>query len=656
MNDKAIYLRDIALDAAQAAWAEQRRAAGLDRPLGVERVTLDAAAGRVTAGPVYARLSSPHYHASAMDGFAVRAAETAGATETRPLLLALGTAARYVDTGDPIPAGFDAVIMIEHAQRLPASAAHPDGAIEILAAAAPWQYIRPMGEDVVATELLLPANHRLRPQDLGALAAAGHAQVDVFRQPRVAIVPTGSELVPPGTPVKPGDIIEYNSLVLGALAEEAGAIVTRLPIHHDDFDALLASARAALREHDLVVLNAGSSAGSEDFSERVFSALGALAVHGVAIRPGHPVMLGVARADPEGPARAVAGIPGYPVSAVVTFELFCLPLLRAWQGLAAPERVEVEATLTRKVVSPAGDDEFVRVCVGEVGERLIAMPLSGGAGVITSLVKGDGVLHVPRFSEGVAQGAQVRVALRTPLSRVRNTVVAIGSHDMTLDLLSDFLGRRAPGQRLVSSHVGSVGGLLALQRGEAHLAGCHLLDEASGEYNTAAIAQYLTPGGVDVVVLGFTRRTQGLIVARGNPKGIRALGDLTRPDVSFINRQRGAGTRALLDYELKRQAISARQIRGYERQEFTHLAVAAQVASGAVDCGMGILAAARALDLDFVPLTAERYDLIIPAALFDSARLAPLLALIRDPRSGFAAAVQALGGYDTAQMGVVLSG
>jgi putative molybdopterin biosynthesis protein len=654
VTDRKIYLKDVGLDEARAAWAAQLAATGLEGPLGVERVPLARAAGRVTAGPVWARLSSPHYHASAMDGYAVRAAETRGATETRPLALALGTAARSVDTGDPLPAGFDAVIMIEHAQRLPADPSAPEGAIEIMQAAAPWQYIRAMGEDVVATELVLPANHRLRPQDLGALAASGHAEVDVLRRPRVAIIPTGTELVPPGSAVKPGDIIEYNTLVLGAMAEDAGCEVTRFPIQRDDYPALRQVVSDALASFDLIVVNAGSSAGSEDFTSRVFEDLGELKVHGVAIRPGHPVMLGVARAASDQPWRAVAGIPGYPVSAVVTFDLFCVPLLRAWQAQRPPEPAHVSATLTRKCVSPAGDDEFVRVSLGQVGDRLIASPLSGGAGVITSLVKSDGVLRIPRFKEGHHQGEVVDIELRTEMARVRNTVVAIGSHDMTLDLLSDALGRRAPARRLSSAHVGSLGGLLALQRREAHLAGSHLLDEASGEYNVEAIRQTLSPHGIRVMMLGFVRRTQGLIVPKGNPKQIAGLDDLVREDVSYINRQRGAGTRALLDFELRRLGIDPRGIRGYERQEFTHLAVAAQIASGAVDCGMGILAAARALNLDFVPLASERYDLIIPIEHYESDKLAPVLDIIRDPARAFAASVEALGGYDTAQMGVEL--
>ncbi|MEZ4735490.1 MAG: molybdopterin biosynthesis protein [Caldilineaceae bacterium] len=506
-----------------------------------------------------------------------------------------------------------------------------------------------MGEDMVATELVLPANHRLRPQDLGAIAGCGHNTVEVYRRPRIAIIPTGTELVQPGDTLKPGDIIEYNSLMLGAQAEEAGAVVTRLPITADNYAAIRAAVMEALVTHDLVAVNAGSSAGSEDYTARIVADLGQLCVHGIAIRPGHPVILGVAQ------GKALVGIPGYPVSAALTFELLVKPLLYRWQGALPPERPTILAQLTRKVLSPMGEDEFLRVTVGKVGEKIVATPLAGGAGVISSLVKADGILKIPRFSEGHHAGEQVTVELLCAPSKIAQTVVAIGSHDMTLDLLADHLRRAYPQAGLSSAHVGSLSGLLALQRGEAHLAGSHLLDEETGEYNIGYIQRLLTPHGVRVVLLGFVHRVQGLIVPKGNPKGVTTIDDLLRPDVVFVNRQRGAGTRVLLDYELKQRQLNPRQIQGYERQEYTHLAVAATVKSGAADCGLGIMAAARALDLDFIPFTNERYDLVIPTEHYESSLLQPLLTLIREQNSAFRQAVTALGGYATGEMGQVLA-
>jgi putative molybdopterin biosynthesis protein len=640
--ERNIYLHDVALSEALENWHAALDENGLLAPLGVETIPLTEALGRVTAEPIWARISSPHYHAAAMDGYAVRAVDTRGASETSPRLLHVGEQAIAVDTGDPLPAGMDAVIMIEDTQTVGDN-------IEILAATAPWTYVRPMGEDMVATELVLPAHHRLRPQDLGAAAGSGHSEVTVFRRPRVAVLPTGSELVPVGSDLKPGDIVEYNSLMLGAQAEEAGAIVTRWPIIVDNYADIRSAVETALADHDLVVINAGSSAGSEDFTASIVSELGELRVHGIAIRPGHPVVLGVAR------GKALVGIPGYPVSAAMTFDLIVKPILFRWQGIVPPELPQIEATLTRKLASPMGEDHFVRVTLGKVGDRVVATPLAGGAGVLMSLVKADGIVTVPRFSEGHQAGEKVNVALLRPPSVIDKTIVAIGSHDMTLDLLAERLRRDHPDRTLSSAHVGSLSGLLALQRGEAHFAGSHLLDEASGEYNVDFIRRILTPHGVRVVLMGFVDRQQGLIVPRGNPKRIHGLDDLVREDLVFVNRQRGAGTRVLLDYVLKGRGINPRSITGYDRQEYTHLAVAATVKSGAADCGLGILAAARALDLDFVPLLDERYDLVIPVEHFESETLAPLLSITRGPDAGFVEAVQRMGGYGVAQMGKILA-
>lgn len=650
-HERNIYLHDVALAQALDAWHTALDAHGLRRPLPGETVPLTQALGRVTAEPVWARISSPHYHAAAMDGYAVRAEETRGASESSPKLLPIDRRAMPVDTGDPMPADTNAVIMIEDTQTLPG----PDGAphIEIMAAVAPWQHVRAMGEDMVATELVLPANHRLRPQDLGAMAGCGHSEVTVYRRPRVAIIPTGTELVTPGSDLKPGDIIEYNSLMLGAQAEEAGCIVTRFSIVRDDYAIIRDTVVQALTDHDLVVVNAGSSAGSEDFTSAIVQELGELLVHGIAMRPGHPVILGVGRSGDN--FRALVGIPGYPVSAAMTFDIIVAPLLHAWQGQLPPERPTLTATMTRKVLSPMGEDEFMRVTLGQVGERVVATPLSRGAGVIMSLVKADGIVTIPRFSEGFHPGEPVQVQLLRAPRSIRETIVAIGSHDLTLDVLADELRRRHPRLTLASAHVGSLSGLLTLQRGEAHLAGSHLLDEESGDFNFGSIQRLLTAHGVKVVVLGFVNRVQGLIVPRSNPKALGGLEDLLREDVLFVNRQRGAGTRVLLDYKLAQLGLNPRQIQGYERTEYTHLAVAAAVKSGAADCGLGILGAARALDLDFVPLFNERYDLIIPAEHYASDLLAPLLAIIREKDGPFVRAVQALGGYETEQMGVVLA-
>jgi putative molybdopterin biosynthesis protein len=498
---------------------------------------------------------------------------------------------------------------------------------------------------MVATELILPEGHTLAPVDLGAIAGCGLSEVEVRRRPRVAVIPTGSELVPPGTSVRPGDIIEFNSLMLCGMIREWGGEAKRFDIVPDDFHKIKATVEEAIATHDVVVINAGSSAGSEDFTAAIVKELGELLVHGIAIRPGHPVVLGIARDRP------VIGIPGYPVSAVITCDLLVKPVLYRLRGTAVPERLTLQATITRKIFSPLGEDEFLRVKVGRVGDKVVATPLSRGAGVIMSLVRADGIVRIPRFSEGVHAGETVTVELFRRPEEIEKTIVAIGSHDLTLDLLANLLQRKDPALHLSSTNVGSLAGLLALKRGETHVAGSHLLDEETGEYNLSYVERLLP--GEKVIVLTLVHRDQGLILPKGNPKGITTLLDLTREDVAFVNRQKGAGTRVLLDYKLKELGIDPVQITGYEREEFTHLAVAAAVKAGAADVGLGILAAARALDLDFVPLLKERYDLIIPEPHYHNPLLRPLLDLIRSDE--FKREVDALGGYDTSETGRVVN-
>ena len=633
---RKVYLEDIPLDEARRRFEAALAAAGAFGLIEAESVPIAEAIGRVTAAPVWAPISSPHYHGAAMDGAAVRADATLGASEATPIRLRVGTQAHWVDTGDPLPPDANAVIMIEHIHTL-------GDEIEIMAPVAPWQHVRAMGEDIVATELVLPEGRVLRPVDVGAAAACGCTELQVRRRPRVAIMPTGTELVEPGIDVEPGDIIEFNSLMLAGQVAEWGGAPHRLPKTPDDYPLLKERIERALDQHDVVLVNAGSSAGSEDFTARIVGELGELLVHGVAIRPGHPVILGIARGKP------ILGIPGYPVSAVLTCELFVRPLLDRLLGAPPTERPRLQATVTRKVLSPIGEDEFLRVKLGRVGDRVIATPLQRGAGVIMSLVRADGLTLIPRFSEGLHAGATISVELLRPPEAIDTTIVAIGSHDLTLDLLSNELAKLRPGWSLSSSNVGSLGGLIALQRGEAHLAGSHLLDEETGEYNLSYVRRLLKDR--PTVVVNLVHREQGLLVPPGNPRGLRGLEDLAA-GVRFVNRQKGAGTRVLLDYRLKQLGVDPLEIDGYAREEYTHLAVAASVAGGTADAGLGILAAARALKLDFVPILKERYDLVIPREHYELELMQPLLTLIRGP--DLRLQVEALGGYDTSQMGEVV--
>lgn len=633
---RRIYLTDLPLEEAISHWIGTLRSRGLLDPSPAEAVAAAEACGRVTAEAICAARSVPHYHAAAMDGIAVRAADTFGASETAPVLLPPGSFV-VVNTGDAMPPDADAVVMAEDIR-------YVGGACEILAPVVPWQHVRSVGEDVIATELLIPSSHLIRAVDVGAMMAAGVVQVPVRRRPHVALIPTGDEVADAAGPLSPGQVPEFNTAMLAAEVAIWGGVALRHPIVPDDPAALAAAINSATESGtgcDLLVVNAGASAGERDHTAAVFEQLGEVLAHGVAIRPGKPVILGIVRGRPA------IGLPGYPVSAMLTFDLFARPVVYGLLGLVPPERERLRATLVRKVHSTLGVDEFVRVTAGRVGGRMVVAPLGRGAGLVTSLVRADGMLVIPRTSEGIEAGEEVEVELWRPRSAIEGAVLVVGSHDVALDVLADFLHRANPDASLNSAHVGSLGGLLALGRGEAHMAGIHLLDEATGEYNIPYVRQYL-PGRA-VVLVTLAHREQGLLVSSGNPKGIFGIPDLARKEVRFVNRQRGAGTRLLLDYEMRRCGLSPHDVRGYDREVYTHMATAAAVASGAADAGLGILAAARAMGLGFVPVARERFDLAILQEHVASPLIQSVLRVLE--RDDFKAAVAALGGYDLSATG-----
>jgi molybdopterin molybdotransferase/putative molybdopterin biosynthesis protein len=646
MARAAPFIHDRPAAEALAAWEEACAAAGCPERVEAVRLPLEQAVGRVTAEPVWARTSSPPFDAAAMDGIAVHASDTVGAGETAPVRLEAGSF-EIVDTGDPIPGDFDAVVMREDVQEVA-------GGVELRAAAAPYQHVRSIGEDVSAAELLLPAGHRLRPVDVAAAGAAGATELLVRRRPVVTVIPTGDEIRPVGSELGEGDLPDTNSVMLAAQAEEAGCEAHRFQVVPDVPEQIAEAARAAAARSDLVIVIAGSSAGRGDHTAAVVAEVGTLAVHGVAVRPGHPVVLGVVHPAPEreesdaaGTATPVLGAPGYPVSAALTFDIFAAPLLARLEGAPPPEAPVARARLARKLASTMGMDDWVRVRLGRVGGELVATPLPRGAGVLTSLVRADGLLVVPAQLEGHHPGEEVTVRLLRGVGQIDRTIVVTGSHDLVLDLAASWLRERDPRVTLASSNVGSLGGLTALRDGLCHVAGSHLLDPDSGEY-TLPYLERLLPGR-EIAVVRLVHRDQGLIVASGNPTGAKGIGDVARLGLRYVNRQRGAGTRMLLDHELAQRGIEPEAIEGYRREEHTHLAVAAAVAAGRADCGLGVLAAARAFGLDFVPVAKEPYDLVLLKDSIEDGLLAPLWALLES--EDFRRAVTDLGGYDTAETG-----
>jgi len=611
--------------------------------LGTQRLPAPEAVGRVLAEPVAARLSSPNFHAAAMDGIAVPSKTTFGAHPARPRQLRIGSEAHYVNTGHVLPPGTDAVIMIEHVQVLDAEQ------VQIEAPAFPWQHVRKMGEDIVATEMLFARLHRITPYCLGALLAAGLFEVTVLERPRVVIIPTGPELVDwrsigSGIPA-PGRIIESNAYVLGALVATAGGTFERHELLGDDVQRIADTVSAAVSQGaHIVMVVGGSSAGSEDFARAAIDGQGKILVHGVTMMPGKPTIVGSVGGTP------VFGMPGYPVSTIMAFEQLVQPLMARMLGQLDDERPRIPVVPTRKIASKLGMEEFVRVKIGQVGERLVATALPRGAGQITSITEADGIIRVPAHMEGVADDAAVDAELLRPLQAIANTIVVVGSHDNTLDVLADELRAQSAHLSVSSSHVGSMGGLMAVKRGVCHVAGTHLLDEQTGTYNISYIQRFLPD--VTVRLVHLVMRDQGLIVPAGNPKAIKGIEDLAREDVRLINRQGGSGTRILLDYRLKQLGIDPERILGYENDEFTHMAVAAAVISGAADVGLGIHAAAKALGLEFIPVVTEQYDLLIPQAHFETAPIQTLMAVIGSER--FKTRVAGLGGYHTGRTGEVL--
>ena len=629
------YLTNVPLKKAREDYLKLLKEKGFSNK--TETISVQQAHGRITAGPVYAHICAPHYAASAMDGVAVMAVDTFGATETTPVTLR-PEQFDVLDTGDPIPEGRDAVIMVEDIVK------NHDGSISIHAPAAPWQHIRQIGEDVCAGEMILGAHMEVSPAAIGAMIAGGVMELEVIKKPVVGIIPTGDEIIPPCSDPKPGDILEFNSSIFSAMVKGWGAESRTYPIVPDKFEEIKATVSKAAEDCDMVILNAGSSAGREDYSAEAIAQLGQVLYHGIAIKPGKPAILGCLGAKP------VLGVPGYPVSGIIVIEELLKPIIDCWFHSSPAPANTAMATLTRPVVSGLKYQEFVRVRMGYVGEKLMASPLSRGSGVVSSFMKADGILTVPQGVEGYEAGEQVEVRLLSREDRLKNTLVVIGSHDPLLDELANMMHLENPEVYMSSAHVGSMGGIMAIRRGEAHAAGCHLLDTETGEYNRAFIKKYFPMGGVKL--LRCVGRQQGLMLQKGNPMKIEGFKDVANYGVRYVNRQKGSGTRILTDYLCKKEGIAPEKIYGYDREELTHTSVAAQIASGSADAGMGIYSAAKLYDLDFLPVCIEEYDLLIPDHAWDSPMVRQLISTLKSP--AFREKIENMGGYTLDRPGEII--
>ncbi|NMA18431.1 MAG: molybdopterin biosynthesis protein [Clostridiaceae bacterium] len=628
------YLTNIPLDEALAEYMTVLEERGFFARRS-EKVSVNRADGRLTASAVYAKISAPHYNACAMDGIAVYAKNTFGASVTTPIRLQ-SNQYKVVDTGDPLPESCDAVVMIEEVLW------KDEGEVVISAAVTPWQHVRQIGEDICEGDMLLPSFSRITPAAMGAMLASGNLVVDVLVKPRIAIIPTGDEIVTPTATPGEGSIIEFNSTIFKAMLERWGADAEVFDIIVDDLKSLEAAIRNALTHSDGVIIIGGSSAGREDYTAQAIGAVGDVVVHGIAIRPGKPAVLGCTEAG-----KLLLGVPGYPVSGMVILEEILRPIIIRMQASPFLPPDEAKAVVSRTLNSSLKYREFIRIRLGYVNGKLVASPLMRGAGVVTSFVKADGIIDVPQNVEGYEPGQDVTVRLLRPIEDIKRTLVITGSHDPLIDETTDLMRRTWPSAAVASSHVGSMGGLFAIKRGEAHMGGIHLLDESTGEYNIPYISRHFPGGGV--LLVEGVQRVQGLMVSRDNPFEIEQFADITRDGIRYINRQKGSGTRILCDYLCRKEGINPGTIDGYDREEFTHTAVAALIAAGSADVGLGIYAAAKIYGLDFIPICHETYDFLLLQEAYDLPMVQRWLETMRNP--AFTKRVMEMGGYDVCNPG-----
>lgn len=620
------------LEVLSAEEATRRFQSAIDlSPLDAETVGLDAALGRVVARTVAAAVDAPPFDRSQVDGFALRAADTAGATEASPRrlrlnpeVLACGVAPRVelapgtataIATGGVLPRGADAVVMIEHTEL-------EDGEEPVIAvrrAVASGGFIGFAGSDIARGEALLRAGAVITSREIGMLAAAGHASAPVVRRPRVAVISTGDELVPPGEALPPGGIPDSNAAILCAAVAENGGTPVPFGILPDDEAAIEAAVRRALAEADIVVMSGGTSKGAGDVSHRILSRIGApgILAHGVALKPGKPLCLAAVGRKP------VVVLPGFPTSAVFTFHEFVVPVIRALAGLPPRTETEVDAALAVRTPSELGRTEYVMVSLAEApGGGLAAWPLGKGSGSVTSFSQADGFFAIPALASGLEASAPVRVRLIGQAARLPDLSI-IGSHCVGLDAVLDVLAAR--GLRARTLAVGSLGGLAAARRGECDLAPAHLLDAATGRYNTP----YLGPG---LRLIPGWRRVQGIVFRPGDPRfeGLDGPAAIRRaaadPSCLLVNRNAGSGTRILLD-----GLLGGARPPGYANQPRSHNAVAAAVAQGRADWGMAISSVARDYGLGFLPIGPEHYDLFVPEARLERPAVQAFLDALGSP-------------------------
>lgn len=579
--------------------------------------------GKITSKSIYANASSPSYNASAMDGVAVLASTTFEATESNPVTIT-SNYFEIINTGNVLPSEYDAVIMIEDIEE------NNDGSITIIKSVSSFENVRPIGEDIVLGELVIPKYHKIKPIDISGLLSAQINKVDTVKLPKVLIIPTGDEIINDEQIIK-GKIVDSNSYYKQNRFLELGIKADVSEVQKDNYEVLRNFIVSKAKEYDLILIGAGSSAGTKDYAKSIIQENGKVYCHGINIKPGKPTIIGTINNTP------VIGMPGYPVSTYMAFEEVVKPLIEMMTGIKKQENVVMKAKIVKKVYSSLKNHEFVRVRLGFVDEQLVAVPLDRKAGVTMSLIRADGILKIEKNNEGYEAGDFVDIKLIKNIAEIRNNLTIIGSHDIMFDVLESILIEE--GINVSSSHVGSYGGVKAISSGQCNISPVHMLSD-DGDYNTHLIDKYLDKSFK--LIKGVSRK-QGFYVKKGNPKNIKSIKDLLKPGINFVNRQRGSGTRILFDKLLKDNLIDPFQVNGYLYELPSHLLVAESVKDERFDVGLGIESVANMFQLEFIEIGFENYDFIVNDSFIKNPMYTKFIDAIRSKE--FEMKLLEIGGY-----------
>ncbi len=597
MNFKRkVYFNKIDFFKAKEILEERLKSIFSLRNLKKEIIDIEDSIGRITAEPIYALKSVPPFTTSAMDGVAVRYEKTSFATPKNPVRLKSNKDFVFVNTGYPIPERFNAVIMIENVKKI------SDNEIEIFSPIPFYGNMRNIGEDVSEGEMIIPSYTKILPETVALLYAAGIRKIKVLKKAKALIIPTGDEIEERGGRLEENKIYETNTIFIKTYLEGWGFDVVVSKIVKDIIKNIEKILDNNLDKYDLIFFSAGTSSGSKDFIPSLIEKKGKIHFHGINYIPGKPFCFGEINKKP------IFCIPGYPGAAAGVLNEF-IKDISYYFTLYDDTNKKIMAKSAFKIVSKLGMREFLKIKVGKISDDYYFYPLKRGSSVLSPFIEKEGLLEIEESFEGINKGEKKEITILTKKDLIDNKIIFVGSNDFLISEIRNLLKKQDYTKDISIINTGSFGGLMAIKNKITHFSGIHLLDEKTGEYNTSFIKKYLKEG--EFIRIPFLIREQGFIIKKGNKKKINDIEDLINEGISFINRQRGSGTRILLDYLLKQKKIKYEKIKGYDREVFTHLETGIIVKRGEADCGLGVKAVANILGLDFVPIAEEKYEILI---------------------------------------------